>query len=413
MPEKSYRELRREQLEILLHHASDFKPALKTKFENSGLYIGSGAYAVMLFYLPDAFTWDETDFQEKWDMLYGELRDTVSNTLQARFLNHTEVIDCAVCSLICFPDVGKGGALPDISEELPPLADRVRSFFAGSAGVRVSAAISSLYFGVPGIRRAWDDARSIMAFSKFLTAPPPVLTQKMQEAEQWHIEENVTMRRWLDRIMDGIRDSREEQIYENAEKFVAFITSQPPYGTYFFNLRIQFFFSHLMSALLESNMAHMDFVESINPVIGLTMAGSEQEFRNLLYNYLYHVWDNYREVTRGSSMAEITMIKEYIDGNISDVNLSLSAVAEKFGISGSSLAYHFKKHWDYTPTDYIARQRTANARHIIASGRCSIEGAAAEAGFGSYLTMHRAFKKYCGAAPGAFRPERKKGGKTR
>jgi AraC-like DNA-binding protein len=78
-------------------------------------------------------------------------------------------------------------------------------------------------------------------------------------------------------------------------------------------------------------------------------------------------------------------------------------MAEKFGLSESSLTYQFKKYWSYTPTEYISRRRTAMAQRIIAAGHRSIDDVAVDVGFGSYLTMHRAFKKYYGAPPGAFR----------
>ena len=403
MPERSYQDIHREQLEILLNHAHEMKPELRTAFENSGFYLGNGSYIVLLFTMTDAFSCNEPDFQDKWDRLHNALRDTVSNTLQTKFLNHTEVIGETVCSLLCLPDKQKSSVGPGVTERILSLATHIRSFFADSVGAEVCVAVSATYSGLAGINAAYRDAMDIMRYARFLASAPPILIQQLQGAEQWQQEETVIMRRWLDRIMDGIRDSNEQLIYKNAEELVSFITEVPPYGQYYFNLRIQIFIYHFRNALFEADMAHFDFLDQINPAIGLTLAPDELSFRRMLYDYLYHVWNNYRDTTHGGSMDEASRIRRYLDSHISDVALSVSSAAERLGITESSMTYQLKKHLGYTPTEYISRCRAAMARRMVSETRLPIERIAGSVGFGSYLTMHRAFKKYYGAAPGAFR----------
>ena len=403
MSERSFRDIHREQLEILLTHAHEMKAELRTEFENSGLYTGNGAYAVVLFTMPEAFSWDEPDFREKWRNLHNALRETVCGMLQRKYLNHTEIIGDKVCALLCFTGDAADIEPEKIRPEITDMAHRICRSFEDSAGVRVRVAASAVYTGMPGISEAYRDATAIMDYAGFLISPPSVLVQNLQQADEWQREETVVMRGWLDRIMDGIRDSNEQLIYENAEKLIGHITGMPPYGKYYFNLRVQIFIYHFRNALFEANMAHFDFLDQINPVIGLTLAREETSFRRLFYDYLYQVWNNYHNTAHANSMDEANRIKNYLDSHITDVGLSAALAAEKLGMSESSMTYQLKKHVGYTPTEYISRCRAAKARRLIAETRCPIERAAAEVGFGSYLTMHRAFKKYYGAPPSAFR----------
>lgn len=88
----------------------------------------------------------------------------------------------------------------------------------------------------------------------------------------------------------------------------------------------------------------------------------------------------------------------YIEQHYPDVNLNVSTLAEVFGMNSAYTSRAFKRYSGVSIPDFINRIRMMHARKLIMEGKTIFDTAIA-VGYGSPITMRRAFKKYEGCVP--------------
>ena len=82
---------------------------------------------------------------------------------------------------------------------------------------------------------------------------------------------------------------------------------------------------------------------------------------------------------------------------------TVDALAREVGMSRSGFAERFAAFVGVPPMQYLARWRLQVAANLLAGRRMSIAEAAAEVGYESEAAFNRAFKKFVGLPPGAWR----------
>lgn len=98
----------------------------------------------------------------------------------------------------------------------------------------------------------------------------------------------------------------------------------------------------------------------------------------------------------------IQEVIEYINNNYADHNLSLTQIAEIFGVSASYLSRFIKNQIGYNFVDFLNKKRIEAAKSLLLSDRTILE-VAREVGFDNDITFRRLFKKYTGLTPSKFR----------
>jgi YesN/AraC family two-component response regulator len=96
------------------------------------------------------------------------------------------------------------------------------------------------------------------------------------------------------------------------------------------------------------------------------------------------------------------LAKEYIDHQLTDVDLSLASVAESLYVSDSYLSRIFKEELGVNFFDYITQQRIKKAKELLATTDMNVNEIAAGVGM-SVQSFIRNFKKYEGITPGKYR----------
>jgi AraC-like DNA-binding protein len=82
---------------------------------------------------------------------------------------------------------------------------------------------------------------------------------------------------------------------------------------------------------------------------------------------------------------------------------SVRELARKAGMSRSAFASRFKSLVGDTPMQYLTRWRMHRAAHHLRTGSLGVHEVAERVGYESSATFSKAFKRYIGAAPGAYR----------
>jgi AraC-like DNA-binding protein len=99
--------------------------------------------------------------------------------------------------------------------------------------------------------------------------------------------------------------------------------------------------------------------------------------------------------------SRVERVKEYVLGNLAG-DLSIEAVAEKFGLSTSALRHIFKKHTGRPYYQYVQEMRMNKAYELIARKGERIQQAMYATGYKYRSSFNKAFKKRFNHPPGYF-----------
>lgn len=103
------------------------------------------------------------------------------------------------------------------------------------------------------------------------------------------------------------------------------------------------------------------------------------------------------------SAAVFEQMREYIDANYANPDLSLAHLGGLFGLSPKSVSHLFKEQSGVNFVDYLARVRMEQAKRLLLTSDEPIPGVAARVGYVHAVSFNRMFKKVVGITPGEFR----------
>lgn len=106
---------------------------------------------------------------------------------------------------------------------------------------------------------------------------------------------------------------------------------------------------------------------------------------------------------QSSAAKRFEQIQTYVMEHYRDPNLSAGAVAERFGISQSSLSQLFKTYLASGFLEYVHFLRVGNAIELLEKTDMTVSDIALQVGYTNTTTMTRAFKRYAHATPGTIR----------
>lgn len=131
-----------------------------------------------------------------------------------------------------------------------------------------------------------------------------------------------------------------------------------------------------------------------------TLDELEVSVRSLLDEYAVRL-----RLLRESRSSHVTLqeVRAFIDANFSDPNLSLSLIADRFGLSASYLSRLFKDAFGRNFVDYLAGIRVEAAQKMLQQSDDPIQEIAIRVGYANYMSFSRAFKKVVSTTPGEYR----------
>lgn len=154
----------------------------------------------------------------------------------------------------------------------------------------------------------------------------------------------------------------------------------------------------LITAIEESLNGKRKMLESGGLDARLYDADNINDYRKEVKAILWEVADSKaaqeRDVFVSGRMEDI---RHYLQEHYNENTISVTAVAEEFGISTSYLSRSFKEAFGVNLLEYIQRLRITQAKKLLRTQ--TVQSVAKEVGFWNTQALTRAFKKYEGIAP--------------
>lgn len=126
--------------------------------------------------------------------------------------------------------------------------------------------------------------------------------------------------------------------------------------------------------------------------------------KSLLLDFLTDLFRTYISANETKSYrAMVNEMKNYIEENFSNPDLSLKHLSDRFQISGKYASYLFKTEFDMKFVDFLAELRMKESEKLLLETDCSLQDIALQVGYANSITYGRVFKRVIGITPGDYR----------
>ena len=128
------------------------------------------------------------------------------------------------------------------------------------------------------------------------------------------------------------------------------------------------------------------------------------EMRKIAFGVMDLLEPQAQTISRSSSQALV----QYVTEHYSDPELSLMLLADRFGMSQSGVSRAVKNITGERMVDYVHGLRIAEAKQLLENTELTVYEICDRVGYNTSWTMTRAFKRYTGMTPGAWREQAQK-----
>lgn len=372
---------------LLFGHATD---EVLNALETQGVILGDGGFVVAITQPRGGASSIEELFQ---------LRELIVSAASGKFVSYSFIIRATVATVFClFRDE------PSYDNNLQR-SRQVTLFFRSLGDIQPNfvCGISPMAHGISCLPGLFSEAMEAVAcFSFFTDLDTCVLTAIFQregtEELRWKDDCKATVHRFRRDLSDGDQNKCLKNLCASLNKLI----HTPPAAMGSISNRLTYLQEILNAALTYEDGLDGDELRSrgiIFTAFHLTteaaLYASAAEYTDMVFALKRHVsmpWDE-----------RLNQVVNYVNQNLTDQSLSLTSVAAEFSLNDSTLANHFKSKYGEGLWQYVQRQRVSMAKELLQTTANSIFDISRQAGFGSMVSMHRAFKKYENAAPGSFR----------
>ncbi|MDL2232123.1 helix-turn-helix domain-containing protein [Ruminococcaceae bacterium OttesenSCG-928-L11] len=305
---------------------------------------------------------------------------------------------------------------PDSTADLSQFAVALHRDMAGlhrqiqaDLSCRLSIAVSTLQSGISEISVAYNEARDVMEYIAILDLREQVVLYKPATDFQSSDLAGIIVKEQAFLNCVRVEDYRNAKklINEIAEEF--FLEENCPLQQA--KLRMSALMNGAISAfeeirprINEQIFADMDPIETLS----LTKSASElTELFNTLFDRLLAFSD---EQKHKDMSAKDKRILDYIHEHYRDPCVNASSIAEAFGLSLPQLSKRFKTITGTGVLDYLHLLRIEEAKRVMLEQDLNVKDASEAVGYSNSLALVRAFRRYEGITPGAYKTKLMAGG---
>ena len=241
-------------------------------------------------------------------------------------------------------------------------------------------------------------------FSAFLTNPPKFAVVDFERQNtSYTIQRLQAFRELVLKIVQLIRAGLLNP-RRSAEEICTLVLECTELSTNTLHRHMDMFAVCFMELLIEDNIVDSAFLHESNLFNELMLGNNESNYTWNLERILTLISRRHDYISQAISSDRMKKIKLYVDDNISNVNLSVTQIADHFSINRGTLSEEFSKYFGCYLSGYIQKQRITYAQQLLnLYPELSIQDVSLKAGYADISTMYRAFKRNGLPTPNALR----------
>lgn len=394
--DKQKKHLKNSFLVRLLRGKAQSAISLPDGLEAYGIEFAFPRFMVMLFTVDDA----DVPRQAGSASSSSEITRVLREEIRGEASLESGEIDGTVFCIVNMSEEGSAG----LTDRLTELAESVQLQFEDEYGVSLSIARSDVHESLHGLSAAYAEATAALEYKLLLGERTPVISYADIAVTD---EGELSSTEFLQFELKFINCIKAEDYQEARTILDALFTehfSSARLSLQMVKVRMFGLINTMLNAMSELTLHHeIRFLDSIDYAARLLESGSVIELKERMLEILAAV-DEYaatrRQETRDNLKDEVIA---YVHSAYDDVDLNVSQIADRFGMSVSHLSRKFKKDAGVGLLDFIHKVRIEEAKRLLESAELTIGEIGRRVGYYSDVAFIRAFKRYEGVSPGKFR----------
>ena len=279
---------------------------------------------------------------------------------------------------------------------------RIMEVLEAEFGITVTVAVSRVYESILDMPKAMQDVQLVYEYLALLDEDRPITTY--EELTHIHMTPSDTSYLELEsRLLGCIRASD----FPGADRVLheliqgEFGDAKPTIDTVRFRVygvvnTLLYLMEDIRSVVGEETVRRLD------PGPRLTAASSLGEIVEVMDDIFCQLEAVTAQKRESASSPWVREVMPFVDSHFWDPNLSVSSVADHFGLSSTYCSKTFRERYGIRLLDYIQQKRLEAAKELLLTGE-TLSGIAEKTGFTTTLTLSRTVKRYEGTTPNKLR----------
>ncbi|WP_158299419.1 helix-turn-helix domain-containing protein [Paenibacillus antri] len=356
-----------------------------------------GAKAVALLAIDRYKAFDERTAYADRKLLSFAISNISEEIVSKRFPNEAIDVGEGRLAILISADAGDPGLAEDAAALLNETLEVIGRFY----GLSLTAAISPFREGHAEITELYQQVQELMLYrlvfgqgsvitpervaAREETAPAPELERRWVEAI--HLSNVEQFQEYTRKSFEAFKGLPYEQIIHSVLHLV-FLLQQAAKSSDKRKAGVSLTFSALNQKVLE-----LETLDEMSAYVQSTFARFVEQQQRV-------------ETEEDKSAMLVDTIKEMIESDYKNLNLSLQSVADTLGMSDKYVGRLFKKYETVGVAEYINDVRLRHAVKLLEDERYTVKEIMEAVGFGNESQFFRVFKKKYGVTPGEYRMRR-------
>lgn len=392
-------------LGLLTHWSHVLSLRTIEEMEISGMQLGNGCFLLGLLHIVDDPSRENAGHL---GLHAAAAQDLLRDTLCQQHLCHIGSVGGDLVILLCFPHAASLDT-PEYQETISLCQAFSVKFRTQYPSCQFLMLLSSAFQGYHNIHSHYARLQEQLSYHLFMGEFPCFLEETPKGPDSPanpQYTDNDTMTLLAGRMAAAIGRRQQKELASLEEETLAQLFSG--HGDSFapVHFRLYVYLCALLKHLEVRGIVDRRFTNRRDFFTDLTTAPSYHSFCSKFHGLILAVLRHYDAVSPRASTsgaARLQQIRTYCDQNFSQPELTVSRLADLFGISQPQLSASFKRQFGESLLHYLNCRRIDAVKVLLTSTNKTQADIAAQCGFASLTTMQRLFQRLEHCTPGQYR----------
>lgn len=367
-------------------------------------------FVVSMCYLEDISYYKLSRDGKETNSDYSLCNYVVSNVANDIFADIDNWVSCEVDGVVTFIFNIKENRINDF------LVDKLitlENILSSGINIETFMSVSDVHKGFEGYYVAYDEIKFCKKKQKEYS-DNILFYNELMEIQKHKAQEDATEYYYFPpeqekRIMECVRGGQEKEMRDTIEDIIDANLKNTSYSLYKMKY-LGYDLACMVAKNLNANYSKkiMEKLEIQDVFLEIERCGTFEEVKDKIIEIMSCICNENSGVPIENRSTKICkMVKEYIEKNYSNPNLSLVYIASEFNLNDTYLSSTYKKYYSIGLTDYLRIVRIEKAKELLKENVLTVDQISEMVGYNSARAFSRAFKTVTGVTPKVFATNQK------
>jgi len=303
--------------------------------------------------------------------------------------------------IVCLFHTGKDATVDHLSETIQQDIDKTVQIIKNQFKITFFTSVSNCHEGYEGIKAAFQEAEEAMEYHLLAGSEPVTYFGDLKNNGR------KVVNYYFNKDMEHFSQIMKERDLQNARKSIQRIFKSwifdfsPP--AYLVRYRMNEIIRAVVHTMEDLQMSNDDGFPEYMQMVDLLIKSKQPEELQRRICSLLGDFEIYLKKRNAMEPDEHQKVLAYIQEHYQRADLSISSVADNFGMNAPYLSRQFKQKMGIGPLEYLQLLRIEKAKKLLLNTDKSLKEIMDKVGFVNEVSLIRVFKKYEGTTPGIYR----------